>query len=296
MSEKNKKEKQKSVFQIAREIEEQQQREEAEAEAKARELARQKKEQERIAYEKRIREERIELIRLKQGVIEESETIREEQEEEKHYTLWQRIQNFFYHNKWWLWIAVFLVFTGGFLVVQQVLKVRPDMVILLIADDPDFGTMCPENISDLFEQYIEDENGDGKVRVDVYYIPSSEKSASRNMYSGESTKLFAEFKMGDSLLVISDDAADEFILPDQNMEDLEKHFGEYEEIDGHRFLLSGTAFDETIEWPYGIDEDFYIGIRCVKPTFSDAKKMQENFDIAFAALEQFIAEYGTKSE
>ncbi len=293
---KEKQEKPKSVFQIAKEMEEAQQREEAEAEAKARELARQQEAQRRAEYEKKIRQERIELMRLKQGVIEESELIKEEKEEKKKYTLWQKIKNFFYHNTWWLWFAVFFVALGGFLVYQQIATVRPDMVVLLIVDDADFDAMCSREISALFEQYIEDENGDGNTVVEVYYIPASEDSASRNAYSGESTKLFAEFQMGDSLLVISDDAADEYIVAEENLEDLEQYFGEYEQIEDYRFLLSDTDFAEAVDWPYELDKDIYIGIRQVKPTFSFEEEMQKNYDIAFPALQKFIEEYGTLSD
>ncbi len=288
MSEKQ--QKPKSVFQVARELEEQQRREEQEAEAKALALAQEQKEKERIAYEKRIREERIELMRLKQGLIEESETIREEEEEVRKYTLRQKLSNYFYHNKWWLWFAAFCAFVAGFLIYQQVTAVRPDMTILLISDNPDFATMCSKEISALFEQYIEDENGDGKTVVEVYYIPSSEKSAVRNMQSGESTKLFAEFQIGDSLLVISDDEADTFIEASKNLVDLEEFYPDNEHVEEYRFLLSGTDFAKAVDWPYEMDDDVYVGIRKVKPTFSDAKKMQENYDIAFPALQKLIEE------
>ncbi len=286
-----KKEKPKSVFQVARELEEQQRQDTQAAEAKALALAEEKKEQERIAYEKRIREERIELMRLKQGLIDESETIREETGETRKYSFWERTKNYFYHNKWWLWIAAFFVFVGGFLVVQQVTTVRPDMVVLLISDDADFATMCSKEIADLFEQYIGDENGDGKTLVEVYYIPASENESAMNAYSGNSTKLFAEFQIGQSLLVISDDEADEFIQASQNLVNLEEFYPDNPLVQEHRFLLSETDFARDVDWPYAMDADIYIGIRRVKQTFDDAKEMQENFDIAFPVLQKFIAAY-----
>ncbi len=293
MSEQNeKKPKEKSVMDIAREMELLRQEEEE----KARELARQAEEERRIAYEKQLREERLELIRLKQGVIAESETIYEEQQEQKKYTIGQKISNFFYHNKWWMGIAGFIVVVVGFLVYQTVTMVRPDLVVLLVSYDSNFSAQCTANISTLFEQYIEDENGDGKVSVDVYYIPSSNDVTVQNAFSGDTQKLFAEFQMGESLLVISDSDADEFIVPDSTLEDLEPFFGQYSQTEAMRFYLSDTKFAEAVGWDETLDDDIYIGIRKVKDTFDFKEKMQKNYDIAFPALQKFIEQFGTIAE
>lgn len=295
MSEKKqKKPKEKSVLEIAREMEAQQQAAAAEAEAKAREIAQKAEEERRIAYEKQLREERLELIRLKQGVIEESETIHEEQEEQKKYTIWQKIGNFFYHNKWWMGIGCFLAFVVGFLIYSTVTTVRADLVVLLVSDDDAFNAQCSYRIEEIFEQYIEDENGDGEISVDVYYIPSSEASAQMSGFTGDSTKLFAEFQIGESLLVISDLDADAFIVPDSTLDDLEPHFGDYTQTEAFRFYLHDTDFAESVGWTEPLDKDIYIGIRKVKDTFSFKEEMQENYDIAFPALRKFIEEFGTK--
>ncbi|MDE5861340.1 MAG: hypothetical protein K2H28_04020, partial [Ruminococcus sp.] len=92
----------KNVFQTAKELREQQEEEMR----RQVELRKRKKQEE---YDKKIQAERLELIRLKQGVIEESETIREEHPEEIKLSVWRKIRNFFYHNKWWLFLAIFFV-------------------------------------------------------------------------------------------------------------------------------------------------------------------------------------------
>ncbi len=294
--EKEKKPKEKSVLEIAREMEAQQRAAAAAEEAKAMEIAREAEEKRKAAYEKQLREERIELMRLKQGVIDESETIHEEQEEKKKYTIRQRIGNFVYHNKWWMGIACFFVFVIGFIVYTTVTQVKPDLVVLLVSDDPSFNAMCSPAISDLFAQYIEDENGDGKVSVDVYYIPASDASAIQSGYTGDTTKLFAEFQMGDSLLVISDLDADEFIVPHSTLDDLEPALGQYTQTEDFRFYLHDTKFAEAVGWEETLDEDIYIGIRKVKDTFDFKEDMQKNYDIAFPALVRFAEEFGTLEE
>ncbi|MBE6850316.1 MAG: hypothetical protein E7504_01035 [Ruminococcus sp.] len=284
-----KKPKEKSVLDIAREMEQMRQAEEE----KVQDLARQAEEERRIAYEKKLREERLELMRLKQGVIEESETIHEEPKEQKKYTIGQKISNFIYHNKWWMGISAFFAAIVGFLVYQTVTMVRPDLIVMLVSYDPNFSVQCTENISTLFEQYIEDENGDGKVSVDVYYIPASDEATTINAFSGDTQKLFAEFQMGEALLVISDSAADKFIVPDTTLEDLEPFFGQYQQTEAMRFYLSDTDFAEAVGWDEKLDEDIYIGIRKVRDTFDFKEKMQKNYDIAFPALQKFIEQFGT---
>lgn len=284
-----KKPKEKSVLDIAREMEQMRQAEEE----KVQDLARQAEEERRIAYEKQLREERLELMRLKQGVIEESETIHEEPKEQKKYTIGQKISNFIYHNKWWMGISAFFAAIVGFLVYQTVTMVRPDLIVMLVSYDPNFSVQCTENISTLFEQYIEDENGDGKVSVDVYYIPASDEATTINAFSGDTQKLFAEFQMGEALLVISDSAADKFIVPDTTLEDLEPFFGQYQQTEAMRFYLTDTDFAEAVGWDEKLDEDIYIGIRKVRDTFDFKEKMQKNYDIAFPALQKFIEQFGT---
>ncbi len=297
MSKQNeKKPKEKSVLEIAREMEAQQRQAEAETAEKAAELYRQKEEERKAAYEKQLREERIELMRLKQGVIEESETLHEEQAEQKKYTLREKISNFIYHNKWWMGLAGFFVFVTGFIVYTTVTQVKPDLVVLLVSDDDTFNAMCAPNISTLFEKYVGDENGDGKVSVDVYYIPASDESALQSGYTGDTTKLFAEFQMGDSLIVISDKAADEFIVPHSTLDDLEPALGQFTQTEDFRFYLSDTKFAEAVGWEETLDEDIYIGIRKVKDTFEFKKDMQKNYDIAFPALVKFAEEFGTLPE
>ena len=285
-----KKPKEKNVFQIAQEMEAQQ---EAIAEQQA-ELARQKQAAERAAYEEKLRQERLELLRLKQGVIEESETIHEVHEEQKHYTFRERVSNFIYHNKWWMWIAAFLVAFTGFMIYQVVTTVHPDMIVLLIVHDDLLNATCNAQISEVFAQYIDDVNGDGKVVCDVYYMPASDETADRSGYTGDTTKLFAEFQIGEACLVISDESADKFIVPEHTLYDLESDLGQYTQTEQMRFFLSDTEFAKDIGWENPLDKDIYIGIRSVRKTMDSEEKMQQTFDVSYPALQKFAAHYGTE--
>ena len=286
------KQKEKNTLEVIREMEEQ----EKLRNQKLLEETQQKEEQERIAHEEQLKEDKKELLKLKQGVIESSETIYEQHEPEKNYTLGEKISNFIYHNKWWMGFVAFFLIMFGYLTWQVVTTVKPDMIILLLVHDYFFNAACSSGIEEMFEQYIEDVNQDGEVAVDVYYIPASQETAENDGYTGDQTKLFAEFQIGEAVLVISDDGADEFIVPDNNLEDLEPYFSQYQETEGVRFRLGDTDFAEKLEWDEPFDEDIYIGIRKVKQTMDSEQKMQEVYDISFPALQKFVQEFGHLKE
>ena len=249
-------------------------------------------EQERLAYEAQLEEDKKELLKLKQGVIESSDTIFEQHEPKRNYTFREKVSNFIYHNKWWLGFAVFFFVMFAYLALQMILTVKPDMIVLLLVHDDFFCAACSDGIEEIFENYIEDVNQDGKISVDVYYMPASNETAERDGYTGDQTKLFAEFQTGEAVLVISDDGADEFIVPDNNLVDLEPYFGNYQETDTYRFKLADTDFAERLEWDEPFDDDIYIGIRKVKKTMDSEEKMQKVYDISFPALEKFVQEFG----
>lgn len=252
----------------------------------------QQEEQERLAHEQQLEEDRKELLRLKQGVIQESDTIYEEQEPEKQYTFREKVSNFFYHNQWWLGFGAFFAVMIAVLIWQIATTVRPDMIILLLTDDDNFDICCAEKIETLFESYIDDQNNDGKVAVDVYYIPTSDKSAEQSGYTGNHEKLIAEFQTGEAVLVISDDEADKYIVPDHTLDDLEQVLGEYQETENVRFMLKDTEFVKYLSYPDSIGDDVYIGLRKVKETMDSKEKMQKVYDISLSALQKFAEQFG----
>ena len=93
--------------------------------------------QAREEYAKELAEEKVDLIRLKQGVISDSDKVFRGEEPEKHYTVWQKIGNWFYHAKWWLGIATFIGLVAAFLIYDFVTRVDPDVRVLLPLSPPD---------------------------------------------------------------------------------------------------------------------------------------------------------------
>lgn len=270
----------KSVFQSAKELREKQ-------EMEMRQQAELRQRQKQQEYDKKIREERIELMRLKQGVIEESETIHEEQPQEIKLSLWKKIVNFFYHNKWWLFLAIFFVSLAGYLAYTYIVRPNPDMIVLVLCDNDTIGNSA--ELEDYFETFAEDFNENGEIKVSTYYIPYSD-SDYQNYQLGNDTKLTTEMQSADAVIVIGGGNINEVIDSENTLVDLSEIYPDNVQVRSYGFFLKNTDFYERI----GIDKedvtgDLYIGIR--KPCnllYSDEEEMQEIYDRDFVILDKVI--------
>ena len=276
---KHKKEKGKSLIETMREIDAKEAQKEAEAEDRRQEILAEREKKEKEAYAKKIQQDRIELMRLKQGIITESDTIYEEKEEKPKLSFWKKISNFLYHNKWWLGITVFIAGIFVFLIVDFVTKERPDMIVLLLTDDAEMQSHT-QQLEEYLEQFTDDENGDGKVHVDVYPIPVSENINDMDYYTGNATKLSAEFQMGEAVMLFTDTRANDYIMASETLTDLSEKYPGHENIQKDGYYLRHTDFATKIDYPGNVDRDLAISLRKPVKTSDSKEKMQETYDVA----------------
>ncbi|MCI7805360.1 MAG: hypothetical protein MR503_09860 [Oscillospiraceae bacterium] len=284
---KNKKKKQ-GIIDTVRQVDEKE-RQKLEAE-KEEELKVQEKEREE--YGKTLAEEKVELLKLKQGVISESDKLDLKPDEKKHYTPWQKFKNFIYHNKWWLGISTFFVLIAAFLVYDTLTTTKPDIKFMLLCNDTELYYRI-EDIGKYFDQFTDDYNDDDKNCADILYIPISENEDTNSMglYESSLTKLSAEFQMGETMLVIADKNSAELIMPEETLVNLEELYPDNPNIKEYGFYLKDTDFAELIGYTDGnIPDDIYIGIRKVTQTLTSEKEMQEHYDQAIETLDKIIKE------
>lgn len=284
---KNKKKKQ-GIIDTVRQVDEKE-RQKLEAE-KEEELKAQEKEREE--YGKTLAEEKVELLKLKQGVISESDKLDLKPDEKKHYTPWQKFKNFIYHNKWWLGISTFFVLIAAFLVYDTLTTTKPDIKFMLLCNDTELYYRI-EDIGKYFDQFTDDYNDDDKNCADILYIPISENEDTNSMglYESSLTKLSAEFQMGETMLVIADKNSAELIMPEETLVNLEELYPDNPNIKEYGFYLKDTDFAELIGYTDGnIPDDIYIGIRKVTQTLTSEKEMQEHYDQAIETLDKIIKE------
>lgn len=274
----------KSMFQVSKEqrkkAEEEEQRKQAERERVIAEKQRKAQEE----HDKRLEAERLELIRLKQGIIDESETIHEVQEEKLQRTFFQKIGDFFYANKWWLGIAAVCVVIGSYLAYSLITKPRPDMIVLVIGENYDLGEVS--SLDEYVASFAEDFNGNGETLVSVYYIPYT-NNETKDYANGVTTNLTTELNSAHGVILIGNELTKD-VLFDDSLVDLSEIYPNNENVSKDKFMLSGTDFAEKV----GINQlsdDWFISIRRPKNlAYTDTDEMQEVYDRDFAVFDAII--------
>ena len=159
-----------------------------------------------IEEQQRQQREKAELLKLRQGIIEESEEIPEDEppkyEKPKG---WKAVENFFYHYKWRLIGSIFAVALISFMVVQTVTRQKNDLYVLIIANSSSDGFYAKTaDIEVALERYCPDFDGNGYVHVGVNYIDLSSKGGMSEYSDAQLDKFSAELFTGDSQLFLSD--------------------------------------------------------------------------------------------
>ncbi len=279
---------QKSVFQVNKELRQQQ---ENELKKQQEEIERQYAEREkkkREEYEKQLQNERIELMRMKQGLIDESETIKEEQPEEIKLSFPKKIGNFFFHNKWWLGIGAFFVFLISFLLYDLLSKPNPDMVILMLC--PNESVSSSVYLESYFSELGVDSNKNGKVLVSVYYIPYSDDEY-QNYTKGVTNKLTTFLNNADGVVIIGDKTTvTDLLVPEDSLVDLSKIYPDNPHVKDYYFYLKDTAFAQRLGIPDSeIPDDMYFAIRKPKDIINSSKEdMQETYDKDFPVFDNIV--------
>lgn len=246
----------------------------------------------RESYEAKLRNDRLELLKLKQGVISEEDIPREEVAP-KHYTIWQKIGNYFYHNKPYIIFGTLIAALAIFLIYDIVTTVHPDAVVMIIAKDDRFDAACG-TISELLEQYCADNNGDGKVSVRVSYLPVAMNEESSPMYyhEADSTKLMAEFQGTEAIMVLADpDTCEMLGIEKDVLADLSSFFPGDSSVSQLGYMLSGTNFAADIGVD-GLADNLFMGFRQPKKGGFGASEedFQKNFNNAIDLWTNYINE------
>lgn len=277
---KQEKPKKKSFYDTVREVDEY----EAEERKKLREKYKNEEEKQRAEYEKELNREKIELLKQKQGYSEESDKI---ESKKKKRSFSKKVGDFIFFHKWWLILAVIAAILATFLTVQLVTREKADLIILLITDDDQLQNNS-DKIEEFFEQYCEDFNNNGKIEVSVYNLPMNDEEIANDYVRGKSSALNAQLRMGEAVLVISDDYGNNYLDSENILLNLENEFPDCENVKGTGLYLADTIFTEEIGYEGDLDDDICLEIREVKDEYSFRKKMQKKFNQAYPILEKII--------
>lgn len=166
------------------------------------------------------RRERLELLKLKQGLISESEVIPTEQEkaETAPLTAKQKAANFFYYYKWIIIIAAVAVALVTYLIVQIATTVKPDISVMVAATARGSELVVRSSqIETALEQFCPDFNGDGKIHVGVIPIDLGAEQSDGQYYIAQMTLFDSELTDGEECIIVSEERFFDFMLEEVGM-------------------------------------------------------------------------------
>ena len=153
-------------------------------------------------------DEKRELLKLKQGIIEESDIIEQDvHEQPEEQTTVKKIDNFFYRNKWFVVVGVFFAALVAFFTYQIITREDPDLTVMLVISDTDKAPGLYQKVNDIelaLEQYCPDYDNNGYVHVAVYFIDLTKSSDSQYVQSN-TAKFYGEIQRGVAELYICDE-------------------------------------------------------------------------------------------
>ncbi len=256
----------KEDIEFERELREREQQEEAERQ-RLLEEKKEQEEQDRAEYEKQLRDKKIELMKLKQGVIDSSDVIKEVHEEAPKQTALQKVSNAWYRSKWLILFVIAMVIIVAYITYDMVTADVPDLTVLVVSSDPGFYYRT-EEIQSFFEDYCGDKNGDGETHVMIYNI--STDYSDPNTATASQAQLMSQLQTGENVLVLSDQPTD-FI-----MKDLREEYPGDERITELGLLINCEFTREKLKWE-AMPEGVYLGVRQPAKLLSTSEEtMEEN--------------------
>ena len=248
---------------------------------------------------RREREERIELLKMKQGLIEESEIIpQNERAEAPKLSGWKKFTNFFYHNRPFILLGAFFAFVATVLVVQLVTREKEDLYVLAIAfeEDSELGWRV-DDLETALERYCPDFDGNGKVHVSINYIDRTSGQTGNQYDEAQIQKLSLEFMSATAQFIIADEKylTDWFGGEDENSIPYEMVFLDQSGLCSEDMLYGGvgvragkTGFAKEAKWE-SCPDNVVLLVRSDRISGSDsAKKIAENRERSMTVLKNII--------
>ena len=217
-------------------------------------------------------DDKRELLKLKQGIIEESETIKELPHEENiNYEVkgfGKKVANFFYLYKIHIVLITFFAALAVFLAYSVLSREQADIRVLVFAENPDTTATVFYKINDFetaLEQYTPNYDENGYTHVEVFSMNMNPQQDS-NYYMANQAKLFGELKSGTSQFFIADRSSLEMIIGEQKESqafvDLSALYPDDPSIvDSYYYHIKGSTFADALMYLESCPDDLYIAIR-----------------------------------
>lgn len=239
-------------------------------------------------------DDKRELLKLKQGIIEESDVIVEKNREKTELHGIKKFQNYVYHNKWYIICAVAIVGLALFLLIDVFTKEKADLRVMLVTTDMTQTPGLVTKVNDIekaLELYCPDFDNNGNVHVEVYFVDIS-RVVDDDYYYSNQAKLYGEINNGVAHLFICTKELLEQIQGDEKNDlfvDLEELYGESDALSGHFFKVSGSKFAHAAKWESSCPENMYIIMRkSFDSMYISGDKLKDNHNRAEEILRNIV--------
>lgn len=250
-----------------------------------------KEREERKARERQNAQDKLDLMKMKAGIADEDEQIKEEHYEQRELHGWEKIENIWYHNKLWIILGAFFIGIIVFMIIDKVRSVDPDVEIMVICDNVLQNDETLNLIADKIAEYTPDINGDGQVKVSVIGCALNPEKYDM-MYSANSQKFYANIQLGEIIMFITDSYTDPDLQALMST-DLPDRLPDNPYINQNGLSLDFKFLAEEINCP-DMPDDVYLCLRTpIDPLSGSKEKMQKNYDDCyevFAAFANALAE------
>lgn len=268
----------------------------ADEERKKREAAEQKKQEEKEARirkqreaqkerERQLAKDKLDLMKMKAGIADEDEQIKEEHTEARELHGWEKVANIWYHDKLWIILGACLIGVIVFIIIDTVNKVRPDLEILFVCDNVVQDDETLNLLADMIAEYTPDLNGDGKVKVSIISCPLNPNKYDM-LYTANSQKFYANIQLAKMIMVITDSNTDE-VVQSAMSSDLPDRLPDNPYIDEKGLSLNFGFLADELNCP-DMPNDMHLCLRTPVDSLNDsAEKMQEYYDQDLEILAAF---------
>lgn len=244
-----------------------------------------------------LNDDKRELLKLKQGLVSEEETVIKESRYKKTELKGKaKAANFLYYYKIHIIVIVFFAAVAAFLVYDTLSKEVKDIRILTVASTLDANTalyMKVEDIAQGFEAFCPDFDKNGNVHVENYNINMSATVDSDYYYSSQA-KLYGETATGTAQIYMGDmKTFVDFIGEAESSEmfvNLKQLYPDDKNIvNDYFYKVKGSALTDAANWTESCPDDMYIAVRTVyNGMVNNAESMKEPHERALTVLDNII--------
>ena len=240
--------------------------------------------QERRDYEKQLDNEKIELVKLKSGVIDESDIIKEKAPEVIKLSKKEWLKNFWWHNKIIIILIIFALAVVSYITYDSLSRVKPDIKIIMTVNNGLVNRT--EEVAAYFERFCPDINGDGEVNVQILSAPLTDNTDDYVQIQKYQEIYLANMQTGEIIFILTDDKTDTDIYSenksDNLLSDVSLDYTDNEFVTNKGLSLKGDYIEDVFKYHTNYPQDIYLGMRAPVKTLKDSKKdMQKNYDTAY---------------